>query len=295
MTRFLPSLLLVLLALTNLAIAQDDWTPERPGQAISPSIVPEGTLSFEAGFRWEQADFTPVRPESFESFGSIYQHDIFVLPAGLLRVGLGDRFEFRLSSSYRRWKWEYDPNYLDGDAEADPIIRKTDVGVAFLKVGIKSALTRERGIIPSSAIVASLGIPQTGSTAYQVRYLAPDFALVFSHALSKRVRLGYHIGSRWDGFAVTPIGYYAAALSTAFHPRFSGFVEFFGDLPGHAPPLHSVDAGFSWQAHTDLYLDASFGIGINAPGEDEPDFDLSSMIATDMAAEIGISWRLQAW
>jgi hypothetical protein len=295
MPRYILTLLLVLLTFPATAVAQDAWSPERPGQAISPRVVPEGQLSFEAGFRWERADFTPVQTESFESYGSIYEHDIVVLPSGLLRIGLGERFEFRFSSSYRRWKWAYDPNYLDGDAVADPVIRKTDVGVAFLKVGIKSGLTRERGIIPASAIIASLGIPQTGSIAYQVKYLAPDFTLAFSHALSERVTLAYHIGSRWDGFAVTPIGYYAAAVSTAFHPRLTGFVEFFGDIPGHAPPLHSVDAGLAWQALADLYLDASFGIGINAPGEDEVDFDLSSMIATDMAAEIGISWRLQAW
>ncbi|MDT8323473.1 MAG: transporter [Bacteroidota bacterium] len=271
------------------------WSPDRPGRSVAPSTVPAGQLSLEAGLRWERAEFSPVIPESFADPGVIYSHDIFVLPAGLVRVGLGDHFELRLSSSYRRWQWEYDPNYLDGDNVDDPVIAKTDAGLQFLTVGIKSALLPEHGILPAVAMIAALGVPRTGSGGFQVQYLAPDFALAFQRALSPRVGLTCNVGTRWDGYVVTPIGYYSAAVTAQLHARLAAFVEFYGDLPGHAPPVHALDAGLSWAAGEDLHIDAAFAYGLNSPGEEDDDPDLSNMIATDLAVEIGASWRLVLW
>jgi hypothetical protein len=271
------------------------WSPDRPGKSVSTTTVPAGQLSLEAGVRWERAEFSPVIPESFADPGVIYSHDIFVLPAGMARLGLGDHFELRFSSAYRRWQWEYDPNYLQGDNVDDAVIEKTDAGLQFLTVGIKSALMPERGLLPSMAMIAALGIPRTGSGGFQVRYLAPDFALAFQHTLSPKVALTYNFGTRWDGYVVTPIGYYTAAVTAQLHERIAAFVEFYGDLPGHAPPVHAVDAGLSWGAGEDLVFDAAFAYGLNSPGEADIDPDLSNMIATDFAVEIGASWRLVLW
>ena len=289
------TILLVLLLCTPMPLLAQNGAPERPGRSISTATMPEGQLSLEAGLRWEHASFSPVDPESFSDFGVIYAHDIFVLPAGMARLGLGEHFELRFSSSYRRWDWEYDPNYLDGDEVSDPVISKTDAGVQFLTVGIKSALITERGIRPAIAMVASLGVPRTGSGGFQVLYLAPDFTLAFSHTLSPQVGFSWNLGTRWDGYVVTPIGYYTAAVSAQLHPRLSAFVELYGDLPGHAPPIHAVDAGLAWTAGDALQIDAAFAYGLNSPGEKDDDPDLSNMIATDVAVEIGASYRLALW
>ncbi len=287
--------LLLLLALFTMPLQAQQWSPERPGQSATTSTVPAGQLSLEAGFRWEHASFSPVIPESFVDPGMIYAHDIFVLPAGMARLGLGQHFELRLSSSYRRWKWEYDPNYLDGNGVDDPVVRKTDAGLEFLTVSIKSALLEERGALPAMAMVAVLGLPRTGSGGFQVQYLAPDFALAFSHTLSPAVSLTYNFGTRWDGYIVTPIGYYTAAVTALLHPRLAAFFEFYGDLPGHAPPVHAVDAGLSWRVGDDLHLDGAFAYGLNSPGKEDSDPDISNMIATDVAVEIGASWRVTLW
>lgn len=285
---------LCLFLLPSLLHAQQ-WSPDRPGRSVAPSTVPAGQLSLEAGLRWERAEFSPVISESFADPGTIYSHDILVLPAGMARLGLGEHFELRLSSSYRRWKWEYDPNYLDGDNVDDPVIRKTDAGLQFLSVGIKSALMKQRGLLPDMALIAALGVPRTGSGGFQVQYLAPDFALAFHHALSPKVGLTYNVGTRWDGYVVTPIGYYTAAVTAQLHPLIAAFVEFYGDLPGHAPPVHAVDVGASLAASDDLRFDAAFAYGLNSPGEEDDDPDLSNMIATDFAVEVGASWRLTLW
>ncbi len=288
---FLP---LIILFLPTVVHTQQ-WSPDRPGRAVSPVTVPAGQLSLEAGVRWERAEFSPVIPESFADPGVIYSHDIFVLPAGMARLGLGDHFELRLSSSYRRWVWEYDPNFLDGDNVDDPVIEKTDAGVQFLTVGIKSALMEERGVLPAMAMIAGLGLPRTGSGGYQVQYLAPDFALAFSHSLSPKVTLTYNFGTRWDGYVVTPIGYYTAAVAAQLHSRLAAFVEFYGDLPGHAPPIHALDAGISYALFDGFLIDGAIAYGLNSPGEKDDDPDLSNMIATDLAVEIGASWRLTLW
>lgn len=275
--------------------AQQHYAPDRPGKTIPTGIVPEGSVAFEAGFSWSRADFTPRASERFQTDASIYRHDIWLLPAGLMRIGLGESFELRLSSSYSRWLWEYDPNYFDGDNVDDPWLEGSDPGVTPLHVAIKSALLSERGWIPRAAMVAGLTVPLTGTPAYQVTYLAPDFALTFSHTLSSSVSLGYHIGVRWDGEFVMPIGYYAASLGVALTDDISVFIEAFGDMTGYTPPQHAIDGGIAWNASGDLYFDAAFGLGINDPEETSTNPRWISIYATDYFAEVGASWRMKLW
>jgi len=275
--------------------AQQDYAPDRPGRTIPTTIVPEGSVAFEAGFSWSRAEFTPRAPERFQSEVPIYRHDIWLLPAGLMRVGLGEGFELRLSSSHTRWLWEYDPDYFDGDNVDDPWLEGSDPGVAPLHVAIKSALLTGRGWIPNATMVAGLSVPLTGTPAYQVTYLAPDFALAFSHTLSPSLTLGYHVGVRWDGEIVNPIGYYAASFGVAVSEDLSVFVEAFGDLPGYAPPQHAVDAGIAWNAVGDLTFDAAFGLGATDPEETSSNPRWLSIYTMDYFAEVGVSWRLMLW
>ncbi|MCB2206366.1 transporter [bacterium] len=287
--------LISLFLISTLSLQAQQWSPERPGRTNSPYVLPVGEVSLEAGFRYERAEFKPYDPESFVNPGTIYSHDILVLPVGMARVGLGPTFELRLSSSYRRWDWAYDPNYYDGDEVADPVQRELDAGLQYLTVGIKSVLFEEKGLLPAVSLITALGLPHTGSGGFQVLYLAPDFSLVASHALSSRVRLTCNAGSRWDGFVATPIGYYTALVSVHFLERFDGFLEFYGDLPGHAPPLHYVNAGLTWSPDANLAIDAAFAYGLNSPGETSTTLDFSQLIATDLAVELGAAWRIELW
>ncbi|MBN1449278.1 MAG: hypothetical protein JXA28_15230, partial [Bacteroidetes bacterium] len=183
--------ILTLFLFHAVASAQDAYAPDRPGRAIPTGILPEGYVSFEAGFTWQRSEFTPRAPERFQPEEAIYTHNKWLLPAGLLRIGLGERFEFRLASTHTRWNWRYDPDYFDGDSVDDPEREGSDPGVTPLVVSVKTALTPERGWIPRSALVAGLTLPLTGTPAYQVSYLAPDFALAFSHTLTSTLSLGY--------------------------------------------------------------------------------------------------------
>ena len=291
----LPFALVGLLFIALPLAAQQVYAPDRPGKTIPTTIMPEGSVAFEAGFSWTRAEFTPRAPERFQSEAVIYRHDIWLLPAGLMRIGLGENSELRLSSSHTRWLWEYDPDSFDGDNVDDPWLTGNDPGVTPLHVSIKSALLGERGWIPNAAVVAGLSIPLTGTPAYQVTYLAPDFALAFSHTLSSRVTLGYHAGVRWDGEIVNPIGYYAASLGVGLSDDVSLFVEAFGDLPGYAPPQHAVDGGIAWNATGDLYLDAAFGLGLTDPEETSSNPRWLSIYAMDYFAELGASWRIRLW
>ncbi|MBN1447972.1 MAG: transporter, partial [Bacteroidetes bacterium] len=126
-------------------------------------------------------------------------------------------------------------------------------------------------------------------------YLAPDFALAFSHTLTSTLSLGYHIGVKWDGEFVMPIGYYALSLGIGVAEDIAVFVEAFGDMPGYAPPQHNLDAGIAWAAGEDLQLDASAGLGLNDPEEDSSDPRWLSVYATDYFVELGVSWRLRIW
>jgi hypothetical protein len=277
------------------ASAQGTYAPDRPGKAIPTAILSEGYVSLEAGCAWQRSEFTPRAPESFQPEETIYSHNKWLLPGGLLRIGLGERFEVRVASTYTRWDWRYDPDYFDGDSVDDPEREGSDPGVTPLVVSIKTALTEERGWIPRSVLVAGLTVPLTGTPAYQVSYLAPDFALAFSHSLTSSLSLGYHIGAKWDGEFVMPIGYYAVAVGFGLSEKLAAFVEAFGDMPGYAPPQHGLDAGIAWAVGEHLQLDAAAGLGINAPEEDSSNPRWLSVYATDYFVELGVSWRLRLW
>ncbi|PLX24075.1 MAG: hypothetical protein C0600_13770, partial [Ignavibacteria bacterium] len=226
---------------------------------------------------------------------TIYSHDHFDLPEGLLRIGLSEGFELRLSSGYSRRSWEFDPNFFDGNGVDDPVRSNLNAGMRYLNVGIKSALRAEQGPFPALALVAGLSMPQTGTSVFQVDALAPDLALAFSHTLSPVVSLGYHAGVRWDGSVVTAIGFYAANLTVSMHRDLQGFVEVYGELPGYAPAMHMAGAGLAWSLTPDLILDASAGIALNTPGETESNPKWTTVLAPDLTAGIGASWRLHIW
>ena len=206
-----------LLLLTSALNAQDVYQSDRPGHTIPASTLPEGQVSLEAGFSWTHAEYSPILPTSFARTWTIYSHDHFDLPEGLLRIGLSEGFELRLSSGYSRRSWEFDPNFFDGNGVDDPVRSNLNAGMRYLNVGIKSALRAEQGPFPALALVAGLSMPQTGTSVFQVDALAPDLALAFSHTLSPVVSLGYHAGVRWDGSVVTAIGFYAANLTVSMH------------------------------------------------------------------------------
>lgn len=277
------------------ALAQDMYQPDRPGNTIPATTMPEGQVSLEAGFTWTHVEFSPQLPLSFNRTWTIYEHDRFDLPAGLLRVGISEGFELRLSSGYVRRSWEYDPNFFDGNGVDDPVQSNVNAGLRYLNVGVKSALRAEQDPFPALALIAGLSMPQTGTSVFQVNTLAPDLALAFSHTLSEEVSLGYHAGVRWDGSVVTATSFYAANITVEMHHDVAAFIELHGELPGYAPAMHVAAAGLAWMPLPDLVIDASAGLALNAPGETEANPRWTTVQAPDLTAGIGAAWRLHIW
>jgi hypothetical protein len=269
------------------------FIPERPGQTWSTEVAAPGYVHFEAGVLMQRAGFTPERTDGTLGGGEVYRHTRWQLPAMMLRVGVTDRVEFRIGTKYVRLSWRYDPNFFQPTGSIQPIEEDNNSGMDVLNVGIKSALTAEKGWIPQSALIASLALPSTSSPSYNIGQPAPDLALSFSHTLAKDLYLGYCGGLSWDGWTSYPVGYGSTMLTFGIDSRMDLFVEYAFESYTHAPVLHSADAGLVFTVSENFKIDAWGGFGIGQPGTTAATPHFSTVYRSDVFVGAGAAYRLK--
>ncbi len=222
---------------TTMTTASSPIETDRPDQTETASLVPKGYFQLESGFSIE--DTEP---------GFLYTH-----PSSLLKFGVSENFELRVIAEYINIQREPNPN-VDG--------------LLPVRVGLKTKLFEQNGIIPKAALIAHISLPGIASELFRETYFAPDLRLAFLHAFD-RLSVSYNVGAEWNGETPRPDFIYSLAVGANIVGGLGIYVEGYGSVPQQREEDNRLrmDAGLTYLITHDVMVDLSGGIGLtdNAP------------------------------
>lgn len=209
---------------------------DRPDQTECPFIVAKKHIQFESGANFEKVD---------------EREQNFIHPTLLTRIGVNNIFEFRLITEYYSTKFE-NKKY----SELSPV-----------KVGFKTKLSDENGLVPATAFIAHLTIPDFSSGTVSPRYFAPDFRFTMQHTLNSKITFSYNLGAQWDGDEAEPEFIYTITSGFSLTEKTGAYIEMYGFLPQKSKGDHRCDGGFTYFLKNNIMMDISGGLGItqNSP------------------------------
>ncbi len=104
-------------------------------------------------------------------------------------------------------------------------------GINPIKIGFKTRLFEEKGIIPLTSFIAHLVIPASGTKEFQTNYFAPSFRFTMQHTLTDKISLGYNLGAEWDGETPEPTFIYTLKTGFSLTEKIGAYVELYGFAP----------------------------------------------------------------
>ena len=216
---------------------------DRPGVAC-------GTVTLEAGqFQIESG----VGVDLFSNAGST---DYFLGAPAVLRIGLVENFEFRISTGG-----------FNRASTQDEMVN----GIGSPTVGLKYRV-RESESGPAMAFLFHLELP-AGSVDFRPPEAVPSLLFSLDQALSDSwsmtTNFGVFIPSDENGERYNEV-FYAVAFGKSLTDRSSFFLEFAGNTP-QLTGLDTqtlVDGGFAWIWKPDIQLDISLARGLSGGSAD---------------------------
>lgn len=224
---------------------------DRPDQTESPYLTKKNYLQAEFGFNLEKID-------------GLTQ---WVHPTALWKLGLNERFEFRMITEMQTIQ-----------VQSGTTIASRKTGLLPIQFGGKLALTEERGLRPKTSLIAHTALPRWGGAVFQTPKWSPNFRFVMQNTLSERAAVGYNVGAEWDGFSKTPDWIYTFAPGYNLGKNGYAYVELWGSVRKGSSPQHSLAGGLAYYFTDDTKIDLSGSYGL-------------SEAATDYYVAVGFSFR----
>ena len=215
---------------------------DRPDLTESSFTVPAGYFQLEAGLLRTVVNSTT---------------QLNLHPTLLFKYGLSSSFELRLITDLASYENNGANEFL----------------LLPIAVGLKIAISEEKGIIPKTAFIGHLKITTCGDSELASTYLAPSFRLTMQHTLSEKISLGYNLGTEWSGVTAQPIFIYTITSAISLTPAWGTFIELFGYAPQFNRAEHSVDGGFTYLLNNNCLAAISFGLGLTS---NAPDYFISA-------------------
>jgi hypothetical protein len=238
MSKYVITLTMFIVSSVQEVLSQDQQAiqTDRPDQTECPFTVPRRHFQIETGFGYEKANADEQN---------------FLYPTILWKYGVNEKFELRLIT----------------ELAANKTNDKNLSGFNPVKIGFKTKLVDEKGIIPSISFIAHLSLPFISSRNFRSGFVAPLFRFTLQHTLSEKVSLGYNIGAEWDGESVAPTYIYTLTSGFAISRKMGAYFELYGFAPQKDKAEHRADGGISFFPKPNLMIDFSGGFGItsNAP------------------------------
>jgi hypothetical protein len=226
---------------------------DRPDQTESPYLTKLRFLQGEFGLNFEKAEGLKT----------------LVIPTALWKYGLSKKIELRLITEIVTTET---PLLI-------PFGNDFISGLLPVQIGVKIALTEEKGILPKTSLNFHIAAPKIASKKFRTNKWAPNFRFLMQNTLSETIGLGYNLGAEWDGESSTPFWVYTLAPGFNIGKNWYGYVEAFGAIRKGEKPEHAIDGGIAYYFSDDTKIDFSGGYGI-------------SENAIDWYAAIGFSIRL---
>lgn len=231
-----------------LAQSEEPLVTDRPGEGTdAAAVVGAGVGQLEIGIFREWESNEDYRSGNY--------------PIALLRYGVLDRVELRLSSG------------LYANEE------QTGLGWSPLDVSTKVALIEEaQGLLPQAAVLVGFTLPATGSQEVQSSFTQPRVVLMLNNPINSWLSITTNLGAHWEDDSPETIYRYALSFDLSLSERLGAFAEFYGNLPEASASSHLFNSGFVFLVTNDLQLDLSAGTALT---DNAPDYFVSS----------GVSWR----
>ena len=205
---------------------------DRPDQTECPFITPKHFLQFENGFTFER----PTHKKEKQASITV-----------LTRFGVTPNFELRLSTEYISQQTDH-----TSSAGVNPII-----------IGFKTKIIEENGIIPRTAFIGHLSIPQLATPAFKQKHYTPDFRFTMQHTVSDQQTLSYNLGTEWEAETLEATFIYTLATGYALTKKTAAYLEFYGFIPQTTKPDHRFDGGLTYLVNPNHQLDLSVGLGLS--------------------------------
>lgn len=232
---------------------------DRPDFTEGTQTVQPGHIQHESGYTYTYDDGKGSRSHTHE------------FPEFLLRAGLTDDFEFRLS-------W---PGYVSENENIKGGEGSDSDGFTGFSVGFKKRIAEQDNYLPTFSIIGELGLP-VGSADYSSDRAEPGVKLLFSWDLNDNWSAGsnLNLASVHDG----PDRYFESAASFSVARSLSEevgmYVEYIGIYPGGKPPEeHYLSSGLTIAFTPDIQGDLRAGFG-------------ATEASSDFFSGAGISYRL---
>lgn len=233
--RILLLITAFILTFQNTTSAQDlpSIQTDRPDQTECPFITPRHYFQLENGFSYEKNN---------------QNSELIVAPTILTRFGINKFFELRLITEY--------------------VVSKessiTYPGINPILIGFKTRLLEEKGIIPTTSLIAHIGIPEAASSQYRANYYYPEFRFTMQHTISDKQSLSYNLGAEWNGVNKKPTFIYTLTSGYYLTETIGAYIEFYGFVPQIGKADHRFDLGLTYLFNDNHQLDISGGFGLSA-------------------------------
>jgi len=242
-----PTIILLLFLVLNswtqlFAQEMEPIQTDRPDLTESAFTVPVGYFQLESGL---------LRVHN-NSYTQLSLH-----PTLLFKYGLTKTLELRLNTDFATYQNNGVSEFL----------------ILPIAVGVKIAISKEKGIIPKTAFIGHLKIPTGGESELASTYFAPSFRFTMQHSLSKKISLGYNLGTEWSGVTAEPIFIYTVTSAISITTTLGAYIELFGYAPQFNQAEHSIDGGFTCLINNNCLADLSVGYGLTS---NAPDYFLSA-------------------
>jgi hypothetical protein len=229
---------------------EDAIKTDRPTFTASSTTVGKDHVQLETGYT-----FTRVQPNV----------DTHSFPEANLRFGLcGDWLEGRIGQNVMALS-------PDGQGSVD-----SQIGAQDLLLGVKIALTKQKDLMPESAVIVQTSVP-TGSPSLTQKQACPGIDYLFSWELIKD-RLSLN-GSFLANRALDPSEHFYIQLGQSLFVDYSlskkldAFAEWYALYPSGAVdpttgPTQNVDCGLTYKLTNNCQLDIRVGAGLNSHAND---------------------------
>ena len=244
-----------------------DIVTDRPDQTESPDLVPPGYVQIEGGISYNKLSY-----DTKSYIRSIITEKNMSIPL-LIRIGVFQSFEFRISGEYSYTKTKLD--YPDGNVEVISGGSFVVSGYPPLVLGTKLKIVDESEYIPNSAFLFHVDLPQVATGAFNSDYPTPEFRVALSKTLSETFSLGLNLGAEFNTLYRKTNGIYTLALGAGLTEKIGSFIEFYGFFE-KGFNRHYLDGGLTYLFLPNVQFDVSGGVGLN---ENATDFFIGGGLA----------------
>lgn len=225
---------------------------DSPHFTDNSGTVGKGRVMLESGYTFTY-DHSPR--------GNFTSHSF---PEALLRIGMfADWFEARFE-----WNYANERNAVDGT-------QQSAWGAQDMSVGMRLALTEQRGWLPESALNLAMSVP-TGSSAFTAHQCLPEIRYHYTWEITKKLELEANtigFGARDPSGHVYTVFSQTANLEYALTDKAELFFEWFGFFPSGAAtpdilPQYYYHTGVTYYFTDDFALFGHAAVGLNRHADD---------------------------